>query len=142
MNKKQLLVVSGCCLLTGIVTRWLVLGMHRNDFHEAIDVHAYRPAFEEFLKEKDLADGEAVSGENLPGRLRKMGIVNVYRNGRFVYFVLPPTSFLADDATSEFVWQRDNGGRAIEDILQTTRRTTYHIHHFNSAPGWYFWLHN
>ena len=64
------------------------------------------------------------------------------RHGRFVYFVKRNDGFLADDATEEFIWQLDHNGGAIAEILRTTKRTTYHIQGFNSAPGWYYWLHN
>jgi len=106
------------------------------------DFYRHKSALTEFVQGHALADGEQVNGDRLPGQLRSIGITNVYRNGRFVYFVLPHQSFLADDATREFIWQLDRNGEGVEEILRTTKRNTYHIQHLTSAPGWYFWMHN
>ena len=124
------------------MTNWVVRNEVQRDCHEVVHFHRYKGAFEDFLAANSLKDSEEVNGDRLPPPLSSLGIGNVYRNGRFVYFVLPHTSLLADDATSEFIWQLDNNGGAIETILSTTKRGTYHIQHLNSAPGWYFWMHN
>jgi hypothetical protein len=145
MTKRALrnaLLVVGCCLVTALATRWLVIANLRADCSDAADFARYRDAFADFVQSRQLADGEQVNGDQLPPALRDLHIVNVYRNGRFVYFVLPPTGFLADDATSEFIYQLDGNGRAIEEILSTTRRTTYHIQQLHSSHGWYYWKHN
>jgi hypothetical protein len=130
------------CGLTSLVTRWVVLADVQRDFGNAVRFPRYKAEFNEFVQTRQLVDGEQVNGEQLPAGLKGLGIVNVYRNGRFVYFVLAPTSFLADDATCEFFYQLDNDGSAIEDVLKTTRRYTYYIQHLNSAPRWYYWMHN
>ncbi len=124
------------------MTRWLVRLSIESDCGEVVKFSRYEGAFDEFVRSHDLADGEQVTGEQLPERLHDLGIVNVYRNGRFVYFVLAPRGFLADEATREFFYQLDNNGHAIEDVLRTTNRTTYHIQHIPSAPRWHYWLHN
>jgi hypothetical protein len=136
------LILVACCILTSVVTRWFLFAELSSDLDYAGDIHSYKSAFDDFLQNHQLGDGEQINGEKLPARLKSIGIVNVYRNGRLVYFVLTNTSLLADDATSEFIYQLDNDGGAIEEILRTTHRNTYHIQHLSSAPRWYYWMHN
>lgn len=145
MTKRTLmfgLTLIVCCVLTSFVTRWFVISDVRVDYGRAVEFYRYKEAFSEFVDTHTLADGEQVKGDALPARLRAIGIVNVYRNGRFVYFVMPPTSFIADDATCEFIYNLDGKGGVVEEILRTTKRTTYHIQYFTTSPGWYYWMHN
>ena len=145
MSKRQLffgLSLLACCLITNRVTTWLVRGEKRLDFHEAMDFFRYQDAFETFLAAHPLQNAEQVNGDRLPPALTALGVVNVYRNGRFVYFVLPSSEFVGDRWTEEFVRQVEHDERAVETILSTTKRTTYHIQYLYSAPGWYFWLHS
>ena len=136
------LILTACCVLVSLITKWFVSRSYMYDFGDAVDIQDYRPLFERFLDSKELADGEQVNGENLPDDLRAIGIVNVYRNGRFVYFVLTPNCFIGDCVIGEFIWQRDDGRTAIEEILRTTKRNTYHILHFHSVRRWYYWSHD
>lgn len=145
MTKKWLkfvLIVVLCGLVSSFVTRWFVLVSIGPDCDGVTDFYRHKDALNGFVQTHDLADGEQVNGDSLPAQLRNIGITNIYRNGRFVYFVMPHRSFLADDATREFIWQLDWTGGGIEEILRTTKRNTYHIQHLSSAPGWYFWMHN
>lgn len=142
MTRRQffwVLTLFMCCLLTNRVTAWLVWADARQDFHEAVSFHRYRPAFEAFLADHPLEDGEQVNGDRLPVDLAALGIINVYRNGRFVYFVVRTDMFIGERSTREFIRQVEHDERAIETILSTTKVTTYHIRRLNSAPGWYFW---
>ena len=145
MTKRQLklaLIVVMSCLVSSFVTRWFVLVSLGQDCDGVADFHRNKNALNGFVQTHDLAHGDEVNGDRLPAQLRRIGITNVYRNGRFVYFVMPHRSLLADDATREFIWQLDRAGGGIQEILRTTKRNTYHIQHFSSAPGWYFWMHN
>lgn len=135
-------VIVACCGLTAAATRWVVLARVEADSGGAVRFHRYRDALAEFARTRPLADGEQVGGDALPPALAGAGVTSVYRNGQFVYFVVPSRSFLPDDATEEFVHQLDGGPYAVEDILRTTRRVTYHIQHLPSAPVWYYWMHN
>ena len=145
MTKKRVvfcLILFFCFGLNSCITRWLVREDLSGDCGEVAKFSRYEGAFGEFVQSHDLTDGEQLTGEKLPERLHDLGIVSVYRNGRFVYFVLAPTGFFADEATREFFYQLDNNGHAIEDVLRTTNRTTYHIQHIRSAPRWYYWFHS
>ena len=145
MAKRRLflgLVLMACCLATNRVTGWLVRNDLRADFHEAVDFDRYQDAFEGFLADHPLGDGEQVNGDRLPPSLDTLGVINVYRNGRFVYFLVRADMFIGEVSASEFIRQIEPDERAIETILSTTKRTTYHIQYLRSASGWYFWLHN
>ena len=131
-----------CCVLTSLVTMWFVIADVRVNYGRAVEFAHYKDALNEFVQTHTLADGEQVSGDALPARLRTAGIVNVYRKGRFVCFVMPPRGFLADEATCEFIHNLDEQGGIVEEILRTTKRTTYHVQSFITAPGWYYWMHN
>lgn len=128
--------------LAVLTTRFVVYRSLWIDHGRALEIDSYRPAFEKFLATRELNDGEQVNGSGLPADLNDMGIINVYRNGRFIYFVVSSNCFIGECVTSEFIWQVDNGSPAIEEILKTTKRRTFHILRFHSAGGWYFWEHD
>lgn len=145
MTKRQLkvaLVVVLACLVSSFATREFVLLSIGQDCDGVTDFYRNKDALNGYVYTHDLDDGEEVNGDRLPTEMRRVGITNVYRNGRFVYFVMPHRSLLADDATREFIWQLDRDGGGVQEILRTTKRNTYHIQHLSSAPGWYFWMHN
>ena len=124
------------------MTRWLVLAGTSEDCGAAIDFYRHKDAFIEFVKTHQLEDGEQIGGDRLTWRLRSVGVAKVYRNGGRIHFVMANQGFLADDGAEEFIWLFDWNGKGVEDILRTTKTTTYHFQHFNSTPGWYYWLHN
>ncbi len=136
------LILLGCCALTALVTRWVVLDAVRADYGQAGEFYRYRGAFVEFLRTRPLADGEQVSGDRLPPGLRDIGVVRVYRVGRRVHFVLPPTTVLTDDAPPEFVHNLDRTGGVVDEVFRTSDRYTYHIQPLLGAPHWYYWVHN
>jgi hypothetical protein len=145
MTKQRLrgfAILVACCFVTAHATRWFVLADMRLDCEGAVEFYKHGDTLKEFVSTLKLEDGENILGEKLPPSLQRIGITNVYRNGRYVYFVLPHSSFLADDATREIIWQCEHNGGAIEEILRTTKRNTYHIQEFSSARGWYYWEHN
>ena len=145
MTKERLrgvAIVVMCCFLTALATRWFVLGDMRLDCDGAVEFYKHGNSLKEFVSTLKLEHGENISGEKLPPSLQRIGITNVYRNGRHVYFVLPHLSLLADDATRELIWQYESGGKGVEEILSTTSRNTYHIQQFSSDPKWYYWEHN
>jgi hypothetical protein len=136
------LSLLACCLITNRATTWLVRDEQRVDFHEAVDFVRYRDAFEAFLATHPLKDGEQVRNDQLPPSVADLGVLNVYRNGKFVYFVVRASQFIGDQWIEEFIRQLEGDEAGIKTILSTTKRTTYHIQCLYSAPGWYFWLHD
>ena len=107
-------------------------------------MHPYcdRNRCSDFVRGHQLEHGEHLDEKQLPPELKRIGITGVYRNGRLLYFVLQHVSILADDATSEFIYQLDNTGGTIEEVMKLTKRKTFHIRHMTSAPGWYYWMHD
>ena len=131
-----------CCIITSYVTKTIVRSNMRNECGRSIDFYHIKDALSDFVRGHQLEHGEHLDEKQLPPKLKRIGITSVYRNGRLLYFVLEHTSILADDATSEFIYQLDNNGGTIEEVMKLTKRKTYHIQHMMSAPGWYYWMHN
>ncbi len=136
------LAVILCCGFTSYVTMVIVRSSMRYECGRSIDFHYKKDVLFDFVQSHQLAHGEHLYEKQLPTELKRMGITSVYRNGRLLYFVLEHTSILADDATSEFIYQLDNNGGTIEEVMKLTKCNTYHIQHMTYAPGWYYWMHN
>ncbi len=131
-----------CCIITSYVTKTIVRSNVRNECGWSTDFYHSKDALSDFVQSHQLAHGEQLHDKQLPPELKRMGITSVYRNGRLLYFVLEHTSILADDATSEFIYQLDNNGGTIEEVMKLTKRKTYHIQHMKSADRWYYWMHD
>ena len=131
-----------CCIITSYVTKTIVRSNMRNECGRSIDFYYKKDVLYDFVQRHQLTHGEHLHDEQLPPELMRIGITSVYRNGRLLHFVLEHTSMLADDAISEFIYQLDNNGGTIEEVMKLTESKTYHIQHLTSAPGWYYWLHN
>ena len=95
MTKRRVLrflVLLTSCVLTSLVTKWVVLADVERDCGDVPEFPRYKAALNEFVcKLGNSPDGEQVNGEQLPANLlRELDIVNVYRNGRFIYFCVSP----------------------------------------------------
>lgn len=138
------LLLAVGCLVTNRVTKWLVLSDAKAQCGEAIEFDDCKAPLVEFVRTRELPDGEDLRGDVLPASLAGAGVTHVSRRGRFVIFKLAPTSLIPslDAADSYFVYSVDREGGAVEELMATLggRRTTYHIQYL-STPGWYYWMH-
>ncbi len=145
MYKNALLYLTSLAiasLLSFYIIRFVYVETLKSDCGKEVDFYLYKNAFNEFIKIQTLADHERLGRDEFPPVLKNSGATSVYRNGRFIYFVLESTSFLADDATSEFFYCLEDPYWAIRDVLRTTKADTYHIQRIPSSGGWYYWMHS
>lgn len=136
------LLLVAACGLTALATRAVVLDAVRADYGQAGDLYRCKDALDAFLRDRPLADGERVGGDALPAGLREAGVAEVYRTGRRMHFVLPPTEVGADAATPEIVHNLDRAGGVTDEVVRTSGRYTYHIQPYAAAPHRYYWVHN
>lgn len=137
-----LLPLLACCAATALATRALVLDAVRQDYGQAGAFDDCKHPLTAFAASRPLADGERIGGDALPPELRAAGVQAVYRRGRLVHFVMPPTTVGNDDATPEFVYALDRAGGVTDEILRATDRYTYHVQPLAGTPHWYYWSHN
>jgi hypothetical protein len=137
-----LLLVS--CFVTNRVTRWLVLVDAYAQCGDAVEFDGRKDPLVKFVQTRNLSDGEEVPGKSIPRSLANAGVVHVSRQGRFIIFKLVSRSWLPalDAADSYFVYQVDNKGGGIEELMGMLagEAKTYHIQYL-LTPGWYYWEH-
>ena len=132
-------IACGCSFAGGLVGWFVGMGQASREGRDAIHFSRYRQAMTEFVNAHEMADGQILRGEALSSTIRDAGIVQVSRMGRLIVFELPHKSFLADDADSAFVYQLDDKGRVVDELVSNRRTVTYHVQSL-STPGWYFWM--
>ena len=130
----------GCSCGTHFITRWLYRNESWQVSREAKDFPRYKDAFIEFVRDRELADGERIEQESLPQKLRGLDIRSVYRKGLFVHFVLPDNGLNAD-GTGEFVYTLDRQA-SIEELTKSTKRSTVHAQRlYDGSEPWIYWMH-
>lgn len=122
---------------TNKLTTW-----QAREYCNAIGFDHFAPAFNDFIANQSMKDGEVLEGSQIPKEISDFGIRKIYRKGQFIFFLMTFTSILADDAEEGIFYDLDrrDGSATIKEIINTQKKQIRHIQILpNQRGGWFYW---
>jgi hypothetical protein len=128
------------CIVSWYVIKRTVSSDLRLHCGRATKFYERKDAFAQYVLGFVNSDKDRVSWPQIPDELRDAGVINIQREGEFVFFRL--SSSLPDQPAEEYIYFTTRQAGGVQAILrQYPNRTVYHIQVLRE-PGWYYWSYN